>query len=126
MFLLPEGNVTFTFKDIPLWASEALAYDVRSVLISGWNVGGHDGGYPNYTPDPRLGTWEDLAAGIRACHKMSVKVFFFVNVQPVDTDTDWYREVLYQYRVTSQFGATTQYGWGMGSLGARIGFTRRR
>ena len=64
------------------------------MLISGWNVGGHDGSYPYYDPDPRLGTWDELAEGIRACHKMGVKVFFFANIQPVRVDTDWYRSEL--------------------------------
>jgi len=94
-------------------------------LISGWNVGGHDGGYPEYTPDSRLGTWDDLAAGIKACHEIGVKVFFFVNVQPVDEDTDRYRKELYPYRMMTQHGATFQSGWGMGSLGARVGFSQR-
>ena len=125
MFLLPEGNIKRTFKDIPKWAGDALKYGVKSVLISGWHVGGHDGGYPDYTPDPRLGTWEELEQGIQECHKMGVKVFFFVNTQPVDVDTDWYRKELHKYRKISKFGATTDYGWGMGSLGARLGFTRR-
>ena len=125
MFLLPEGNVKWTFRDIPRWAGDALKYGVKSVLISGWNVGGHDGGYPDYTPDPRLGTWEELEHGIKECHKMGVKVFFFVNTQPVDTDTEWYERELHQYRKISKYGATVDYGWGMGSLGARLGFTRR-
>ena len=53
MFLLPEGNVKFKFTDIPRWAGAAQKYGINSVLISGWNVGGHDGGYPDYKPDPR-------------------------------------------------------------------------
>jgi hypothetical protein len=52
MFLLPEGNVVLKFTDIPRWARAAVTYGVRSVLISGWNVGGHDGSYPYYEPDP--------------------------------------------------------------------------
>lgn len=125
MFLLPEGNVKWTFRDIPRWAADALKYGVKSVLISGWNVGGHDGGYPDYTPDPRLGTWEELERGIQECHKMGVKVFFFVNTQPVDVDTEWYRKELHPYRHVTKFGGTMDYGWGMGSLGARLGFTAR-
>jgi hypothetical protein len=126
MFLLPEGNVNFTFKDIPQWAKDALGYSVKAVLISGWHWGGHDNGYPHYEPDPRLGTWEELAAGIRECHKMGVKVFFFVNLQPVDIDTEWYQKELHQYRSMDPWGCKYgPYGWGMGTLGARIGLTRR-
>jgi len=126
MFLLPEGNVNFTFKDIPQWVKDALDYGVKAVLISGWHWGGHDNGYPHYEPDPRLGTWDELAVGIRECHKMGAKVFFFVNLQPVDIDTDWYQKELHRYRSMDPWGCEYgPYGWGMGTLGARIGLTRR-
>ena len=58
MFLLPEGNVILKFADIPRWAEDARTYGVNTVMISGWNVGGHDNQYPNCTPDPKLGTWD--------------------------------------------------------------------
>jgi hypothetical protein len=125
MFLLPEGNVKFRFQDIPRWAGAAQKYGLTSVLISGWNVGGHDGGYPQYDPDPRLGTWEDLKAGIDECHRNGIKVFFFVNVQPAEIGTEWYNNELNKFRQQSKYGEPRNSGWGMGSLGARIGFTRR-
>jgi hypothetical protein len=125
MFLLPEGNVKFRFSDIPRWAGAAKNYGIHSVLISGWNVGGHDGGYPDYRPDPRLGTWEELRAGIEECHRQGIKVFFFVNVQPADIGTEMYQEELSRFRQRTKYGEPRNYGWGMGSLGARIGFTHR-
>jgi hypothetical protein len=112
------------FKEIPQWAKDARDFGVDAVLISGWNVGGHDNQYPNYTPDPNLGAYEELAAGIAECHKMGVKVFFFANVQPVDISTDWYRDELYKYRMMNGKGQITYSGWGMGTLGARMGLTR--
>ena len=125
MFLLPEGNVIVRFKDIPRWAKGAADYGVTSVLISGWNVGGHDGSYPYYDPDPRLGTWDELAEGIRECHKMGVKVFFFANIQPVRVDTDWFRSELKRYTSMDRWGVNYGVmGWGMGTLGARLGYTR--
>lgn len=126
MFLLPEGNVLWKFKDIPRWAQSALRHGVKSVLISGWNVGGHDSHYPAYEPDPRLGTWQDLATGIQACHKLGVRVFFFANIQPVDEATDAYKKDLRRFASTDPWGCNyASYGFGMGSLGARLGFTSR-
>jgi len=121
MFLLPEGNLMMTFKDMVRWAGNAKECGVDTVMVSGWNVGGHDNQYPNYTPDPRLGTWEDLSDAVEACHEMDVKVLFFINIGPVDTSTDWYRDELHQYRVMTARGASSSYGWGMGTLGARMG-----
>src|SRR5207248_6693498 len=112
MFLLPEGNVVMKFSDIPRWAGDARDYGVRAVLISGWNIGGHDSHYPYYEPDPRLGTWEDLANGIRACHAMGVKVLFFANFSPVDCDTDWYRRELHRYCSMNRWGISQQFGYG--------------
>ena len=125
MFLLPEGNVKWRFADIPRWAADAQQYGINSVLISGWNVGGHDGGYPDYSPDPRLGTWEELQAGIKDCHRRGMKVFFFVNVQPVDIGTPRYQSEFSKYQQQGKYGEPRYVGFGMGSLGARIGFTHR-
>jgi hypothetical protein len=125
MVLLPEGDVILKFAEVPGWAKSALNHGVKSVLISGWNVGGHDGSYPYYDPDPRLGTWDDLAAAIRECHRMGVKVFFFGNIQPVRVDTEWYRKELHRYVAMDKGGVPYGIGgWGMGTLSARLGFTR--
>ena len=125
MFLLPEGNVILRFTDVPRWAKDALDYGVRSVLISGWNVGGHDSHYPCYEPDPRLGTWDELTDAVRQCHEMGVQVFFFANLAPVDCDTDWYRQELHRYRSMNRWGLSQHWGYGMGTLSARLGFTTR-
>ena len=96
MFMLPEGTISYTFKDIPKWAKAAKDHGINAVQISGWQRGGHDNGYPYYAPDPRLGTWKELEDGIRACHKMGLKVYFFVNYQPMMVDSDWYKNELQQ------------------------------
>ena len=124
MFMLPEDNVSLTFADIPAWARTAKKHGVTAVLISGWQVGGHDRGYPRYTPEPRLGSWDDLEAGIHACHALGVRVYFFVNVQPADMTTTWYREELHRYRVLDPWGSGYGHcGFGMGTLSARMGLT---
>ncbi len=124
MFLLPEDTVNLTFKEIPRWAEDALEHGVPHVLISGWQVGGHDRGYPQYEPDPRLGTWEELETAVRACHEMGVRVFFFVNIHVVDMTTDAYRDELHHYTVRNHEDVPCQaVGWGMGTLGARLGQT---
>ncbi|MBI2191886.1 MAG: hypothetical protein HYU36_07875 [Planctomycetes bacterium] len=125
MFLLPEDKVSLTFRDIPRWARSAARHGVRCVLISGWQTGGHDRGYPRYEPDPRLGTWGDLEEGIGACHRLGVRVLFFVNVQPADATTPWFRRELHRYVTQDPWGLDYgRFGWGMGTLSARLGMTR--
>ena len=122
MFLLPEGNINYTFKDIPQWAKDAVDHGVRSLMISGWHRGGHDNGYPHYEPDPRLGTYEDLRQGIDACHELGAKVYFFVNYQPAMIESEWYKQELHQYAEMREDGSPTVLaGWGMGTLWARMG-----
>ena len=120
---MPEGNFTLTFKDIPRLARDAADYGVKAFLASGWMVGGHDNQYPRYEPDPRLGTWQDLADAINACHALGVKIHFFANIQSVDTSTQWYQKELHQYRVMSAKGEIPTEHYGMGTLSARLGCT---
>jgi hypothetical protein len=122
MFMLPEGTISYTFKDIPKWAKAAKEHGINAVQISGWQRGGHDNGYPYYEPDPRLGTWKELEEGIRACHRMGLKVYFFANYQPMMVDSDWYKSELSKYReMKADGGYTWMAGWGMGTLWARAG-----
>ncbi|MBI2301355.1 MAG: hypothetical protein HYU66_20805 [Armatimonadetes bacterium] len=122
MFMLPEGTISYTFRDIPKWAKAAKDHGINAVQVSGWQRGGHDNGYPFYEPDPRLGTWEELEAGIRACHRMGVKVNFFANYQPMMVESDWYKSELQKYReMRADGGPTWMAGWGMGTLWARAG-----
>ena len=124
-FLDAEGSVHRTFRDMPAWAQEALDYGVRTVYVCGWDRGGQDNMYPIYEPDPRLGTWEELRAGIEACHRLGVRVVTFVNFQPIDCDTDWYRAGLQQYRSMNPWGYSKAMSWGWGTVGARLLMTSR-
>lgn len=125
LFLLPEGTVNMTYADIPRWAQDARDYGVRAVLISGWDLGGHDSHYPHYEPDPRLGTWEELQEAVRRCHELGMKVLFFANFSPVDCATDWFARELHRYQSMNRWGVTDRFGFGMGTLGARLGFSAR-
>ncbi len=126
MFMLPEGTINYRFRDIPQMARDAAKYGIRSFMISGFNRGGHDNGYPDYSPDPRLGTGEELEAGIRECHRLGVKVYFFVNYHPMMLESDWYRNDLVRFREhTEDGGLTWDAGWGMGTLKARMGHVKR-
>ncbi len=124
MMMLPEGNINYTFKQVPQLAKDGLKYGVRSLQLAGWQRGGHDNGYPYYEPDPRLGTWDDVADALRQCHRIGVKVYFFANFQPVMLDLAWYREELKDYVSLNSFGETSWIaGWGMGTLASRMGDT---
>ena len=124
MLMLPEGNINYRYRDIPRLAADAKKYGLEAIQLAGWQKGGHDNGYPLYEPDPRLGTWEDLRKAVTACHRMGVRVFFFVNIQPAMLDLDWYRRELHRYESETASGDPILIaGWGMGTLASRMGLT---
>jgi hypothetical protein len=124
MIMLPEGNINYRIREIPQLARDGLKYGIRSLQIAGWQFGGHDNGYPYYEPDPRLGTYDDLQEAIRQVHEMGVKIYFFANIHVVNMDTEWYRKELKDYNFEWVSGHPCWVaGWGMGTLGSRMGLT---
>ncbi len=83
----PEDVVLYRFKDLPKLAADAKKYGVSTFEIIGWNVGGIDRGYPQYTPDPRLGTAEEFRDAFREIKKQGVHPLAFANIQVADTAT---------------------------------------
>ena len=61
----PKPHVAVTFRracDILDRLHQAGVKQVDLCLV-GWNIGGHDGRFPDiFPPDPRVGTWDDLKA----------------------------------------------------------------
>lgn len=124
LLLSPEDTVYHRYADIPRLARDAKAHNVETIMISGWWVGGHDRGYPQYEPDPRLGTWEELRRAVAECHALGVRVLFFANIQPVDVNTEWYQREGNRYRIMNRNGNTNIYGWGYSTFSARCFYTR--
>ena len=59
-FQYQTGGVVHTYKDIPRLYEEARAFGLNHILLSGWNESGFDYGFPQYRPNPNLGTEEEL------------------------------------------------------------------
>lgn len=100
----PEGTVGYRFRDLPRMARDALRYSIRVLQIDGWDIGGIDRDYPQYTPDPRLGTWEELRQALAECRELGVRVMLFTNLQWVNIETAWYREELHRYALRDPHG----------------------
>lgn len=65
-FQYQTGGVVHTYKDIPRLYEEARAFGLNHILLSGWNESGFDYGFPQYRPNPLLGTEEELRDGVQA------------------------------------------------------------
>lgn len=108
----PEGSVGYRFGDLPEMARSALHYGIKVLQIDGWDIGGIDRDYPQYTPDPRLGTWDELRSALAECRAMGVYVMLFANLQWVNIETEWFRNELHRYAVRDPHGNVRNgMGW---------------
>lgn len=120
-----EDQVLYRFKDWPKLAADAKKYDVTTFEILGWNVGGIDRGYPQYTPDPRLGTREEFRQALAEIRCLGVHPLLFANIQVADTATPLFREKLHRYAVNGRWAPDySLMGWGEGTISARLSLTR--
>lgn len=120
-----EDVIVWKFKDLPKLAAGAKKYDVTTFEILGWDIGGIDRGYPQYRPDPRLGTPEEFRQALAEVKKIGVHPLIFSNIQFSDTAIPLFREKLYRDAVDGHWAPDwATMGWGEGTISARMGLTR--
>ena len=121
----PEDVVVHRFKDLPKLAADAKKYGVTTFEILGWDIGGIDRGYPQYRPDPRLGTQEEFRQALAEVRKIGVHPLIFANIQFADTATPVFREQLRRYAINGRWAQDLPlFGWGEGTISARMGLTQ--
>jgi hypothetical protein len=120
-----EDQVLYRFKDLPRLAADARKYGVTTFEILGWDIGGIDRGYPQYRPDPRLGSAEELRDALAEIKRMGVHPLLFANIQFADTATALFKEKLRQFAVQGRWAEDLPlFGWGEGTISARMDLTR--
>jgi hypothetical protein len=92
------------FTELPKVAEECKKHGVAAIQLVGWNDGGQDQGNPSHSPDPRLGTFEELKEAIAKCHGIGVKIILFTKFVWGDRGTDWFRKELIDLAVTDPYG----------------------
>src|SRR5262249_41569069 len=90
----PEDAVVHRFTDLPRLAADAKKYGITTFEIDGWNIGGIDRGYPQYQPDPRLGTPEEFRKALADLRTIGVHPLVFANIQVADTATPLFHNKL--------------------------------
>jgi len=119
-----EDVVLYRFKDWPKLAADARKYDVTTFEILGWNVGGIDRGYPQYRPDPRLGTPQEFRQALADIRRIGVHPLLFANIQVADTALPIFKERLVKFAVMGRWASDLSLlGWGEGTISARMGLT---
>lgn len=106
----PEDELRLRFVDLPKVAEECSGYGVKAIQLVGWNDGGQDQGNPSHTPDPRLGTFEELKEAIAKCQELGVKIILFSKFTWADRAEEWFRKELIDYSVKNPYGDYYQHG----------------
>lgn len=78
-FKYQGGGIVHHFSDIPALYEQARGFGLTHLLLSGWNRDGFDNGFPQYTPDPELGTEEELREAIKTVRAQGGHVAFYIN-----------------------------------------------
>lgn len=120
-----EDVVVHRFDELPKLAADAKKYGITTFEILGWDIGGIDRGYPQYEPNPRLGTPEEFKKALADIRALGVHPLIFSNIQFADTATPLFQNSLMQYTVDGLWAPDWNLrGWGEGTIGARAGLTR--
>lgn len=123
----PDDVIGYRFADLPRLAEAALSAGIRVLQIDGWDVGGLDRSFPDYRPDPRLGTPEELKAALAQCRAMGVRTLLFSNLQVAHIDTDWYRRELHRYAWRDPRGDEGDtIGWEYNTVTGQVAGTKTR
>lgn len=121
----PEDVIVHRFSELPELAADAKKYGITTFEILGWDMGGIDRGYPQYRPNPRLGTPEEFRKALADIRAVGVHPLLFSNVQVADTGTALFRSKLSRYAVDGRWAPDWHImGWGEGTIGARMGLAR--
>jgi hypothetical protein len=121
----PEDAIVHRFRELPKLAADAKKYGVTTFEILGWDMGGIDRGYPQYRPNPRLGTPEEFRKALADIRAMGVHPLIFANIQFVDTATSLFRNQLSRYAVQGRWAPDWSLsGWGENTISARMGLAR--
>ncbi|HEV2577443.1 MAG TPA: DUF6259 domain-containing protein [Acidobacteriaceae bacterium] len=120
-----EDVVLHRFNELPKLAADAKKYGITTFEILGWDIGGIDRGYPQYQPDPRLGTPEEFRKALADVRAIGVHPLIFSNIDVADTATPLFQNNLKQYAVEGRYAPDwTHFGWGEGTIGGRAGLAR--
>lgn len=115
-FKWQNGDINHCYKDIPLIYEEAKKHRFKNIMIAGWNIGGFDTMYPNFRPDPALGTEEELKNAVSELKAKGGKVFFYINAYSYDKASPDYKEFGEVWAVRDIDGNTMETKWGKNIL----------
>lgn len=115
-FKYQRGFIVHRFADIPALYDMAESFGMNHLLLSGWNQDGFDDGFPCYTPDPELGTEQELKDALQNVRDRGGHVAFYINARLCNTKYEELRE-LYENGAAAHADGTLEIEkYGAGNL----------
>jgi hypothetical protein len=122
----PEDKIIADYKTYDRWTQDAGKYGINCYELIGWQNGGLERNYPNYTPEEKLGGKEGFKALLKSIDDRGGKCLVFTNYNVLDQNTDWYKNELFRYKQQDEFGQQNIWmGWGESTFLARSGMNVR-
>ncbi len=123
----PEDRVVADYATYDQWCKDAQACNVNCYELIGWDKGGIERDYPDYTPEEKLGGREGFQNLLESIDGRGGHCLVFANYNVMDSNTAWYRNELFKYTHQDTFGKTPNWmAWGESTLTARLGLSVRR
>ncbi len=110
--LWQNGDINHRYRDLPQVAAMARQEGFDTVLFAGWNRGGFDTNYPDFRPEAKLGTEDELKSAVRQIRQEGSKVLFYINAYSFDHDSPDYAGHGQASAVITEDGKTIDVRWG--------------
>lgn len=115
-FKYQGGGIVHRFRDIPALLAQAREMGLNHLLISGWNFDGFDHGFPQYRPDPELGTEEELREAVHQVREMGGHLAFYINSRLCNTKYPDRAELIRSSALMHRDGSLQIERYGAGDL----------
>ncbi len=122
----PEDKIIADYNLYDKWTQDAKKFGINCFELIGWQSGGLERNYPDYTPEEKLGGKPGFIALMKSIDSRGGKCLAFNNYNILDQNTEWYKKELFKYKQQDQFGQQNIWmGWGESTFLARSGMNVR-
>ncbi len=115
------GETHYRYDQLPTIYHDGAQAGIDTFLMFGWNKGGHDNNYPDYTPDPVLGDESALREGIAKFRQAGGNVIPYSNGRLIDVSSDFYRKNGKRVSIKDQLGNEVRTFYRFKGLGTYAG-----
>jgi hypothetical protein len=117
MLMQQPDLINADFQTFARWSREAKELGIDTVEICGWDTGGQDRAYPDYTPEERLGGEKGFQRLLDELKQSGIDPILFANYNAINCETDWFKRELRDYMRMDEFGNSENWmAWGYSHL----------